>query len=148
MIWCRNSCGSSSWGKRGSFLTLAAPPDYTYITWLQRYTYFVTLSLYYHKAPVRNLVCTRYPPPPPPRESRFLLVQNGALLFSHATHTARPVFLFFVLYLRPRLQVPCDPNGKPMPWLWVVLLPFIDEKRLLSNLQPLYSKFTEEEIQR
>eukprot|EP00953_Heterococcus_sp_UTEX-ZZ885_P018807 10507-Heterococcus_DN1.PRE.2 len=24
-------------------------------------------------------------------------------------------------------EVPCDPNGKPMPWLWVVLLPFIDE---------------------
>ncbi|CAM9502111.1 unnamed protein product [Ascophyllum nodosum] len=44
--------------------------------------------------------------------------------------------------------VPCDPNGKPMPWLWVVLLPFIDEKRLLSNLQPLYKKFTPEEVER
>ena len=24
-------------------------------------------------------------------------------------------------------DVPVDPNGKAMPWLWVVLLPFIDE---------------------
>ena len=31
-------------------------------------------------------------------------------------------------------DVPCDPNGKAMPWLWVVLLPFIDEDRLLSAL--------------
>lgn len=27
-----------------------------------------------------------------------------------------------------------DPNGKAMPWLWVVLLPFIEEERLLSAL--------------
>ncbi|KAG5175687.1 XRN 5'-3' exonuclease N-terminus-domain-containing protein [Tribonema minus] len=45
-------------------------------------------------------------------------------------------------------EVPCDPNGKPMPWLWVVLLPFIDEKRLLQHLRPLYSEFTEEETAR
>lgn len=31
-------------------------------------------------------------------------------------------------------EVPVDPNGKAMPWLWVVLLPFIDEDRLLSAL--------------
>ena len=31
-------------------------------------------------------------------------------------------------------DVPCDPNGKAMPWLWVVLLPFIDEERLLDAL--------------
>jgi 5'-3' exonuclease len=31
-------------------------------------------------------------------------------------------------------DVPTDPNGKAMPWLWVVLLPFIDEDRLLSAL--------------
>jgi 5'-3' exoribonuclease 2 len=31
-------------------------------------------------------------------------------------------------------DVPVDPNGKAMPWLWVVLLPFIDEERLLSAL--------------
>ena len=31
-------------------------------------------------------------------------------------------------------DVPCDPNGKAMPWLWVVLLPFIDEDRLMAAL--------------
>lgn len=32
------------------------------------------------------------------------------------------------------MDVPVDPNGKAMPWLWVVLLPFIDEDRLLSAM--------------
>lgn len=31
-------------------------------------------------------------------------------------------------------DVPVDPNGKAMPWLWVVLLPFIDEDRLLAAM--------------
>ena len=31
-------------------------------------------------------------------------------------------------------EVPVDPNGKAMPWLWVVLLPFIDESRLLAAM--------------
>ena len=31
-------------------------------------------------------------------------------------------------------EILCDPNGKAMPWLWVVLLPFIDENRLLDAL--------------
>lgn len=31
-------------------------------------------------------------------------------------------------------EVPVDPNGKAMPWLWVVLLPFIDEERLLAAM--------------
>lgn len=31
-------------------------------------------------------------------------------------------------------DVKCDPNGKAMPWLWVVLLPFIDEDRLFSAM--------------
>jgi 5'-3' exoribonuclease 2 len=31
-------------------------------------------------------------------------------------------------------DVPVDPNGKAMPWLWVVLLPFIEEDRLLAAL--------------
>jgi len=31
-------------------------------------------------------------------------------------------------------DVEIDPNGKAMPWLWVTLLPFIDEERLLANL--------------
>jgi len=31
-------------------------------------------------------------------------------------------------------EVPVDPNGKAMPWLWVVLLPFIEEDRLLAAM--------------
>ena len=45
-------------------------------------------------------------------------------------------------------DVEVDPNGKAMPWLWVVLLPFIDEERLLLNLVPTYAKFDEEETDR
>lgn len=42
-------------------------------------------------------------------------------------------------------DVPVDPNGKAMPWLWVVLLPFIDETRLLDATKGLYEKFTDSE---
>jgi hypothetical protein len=45
-------------------------------------------------------------------------------------------------------EILTDPNGKPMPWLWVVLLPFIDEKRLLLNMRSLYDQFSEEEKHR
>ena len=43
-------------------------------------------------------------------------------------------------------EVLVDPNGKAMPWLWVVLLPFIDEERLLSALHPSLKKWTAEEL--
>mmetsp|Transcript_28765 Transcript_28765/g.59276 ORF Transcript_28765/g.59276 Transcript_28765/m.59276 type:complete len:1202 (+) Transcript_28765:161-3766(+) len=43
-------------------------------------------------------------------------------------------------------DVPCDPNGKAMPWLWVVLLPFIDEERLLAALHPTMKKWTQNEL--
>ncbi|KAL7571127.1 hypothetical protein ACA910_014733 [Epithemia clementina (nom. ined.)] len=43
-------------------------------------------------------------------------------------------------------DVPVDPNGKAMPWLWVVLLPFIDEERLLDALMPTMAKWTKEEL--
>jgi 5'-3' exoribonuclease 2 len=43
-------------------------------------------------------------------------------------------------------DVPCDPNGKAMPWLWVVLLPFIDEDRLLSALHPTMKDWKEFEL--
>eukprot|EP00580_Thalassiosira_gravida_P017838 CAMPEP_0201658468 /NCGR_PEP_ID=MMETSP0494-20130426/1327_1 /ASSEMBLY_ACC=CAM_ASM_000839 /TAXON_ID=420259 /ORGANISM="Thalassiosira gravida, Strain GMp14c1" /LENGTH=764 /DNA_ID=CAMNT_0048135455 /DNA_START=13 /DNA_END=2307 /DNA_ORIENTATION=- len=43
-------------------------------------------------------------------------------------------------------DVPCDPNGKAMPWLWVVLLPFIDEDRLLGALLPTMKKWTSKEL--
>ena len=38
-----------------------------------------------------------------------------------------------------------DMNGKKMLWQGVALLPFIDEERLLSAMQPLYDELTEEE---
>ena len=43
-------------------------------------------------------------------------------------------------------EILCDPNGKAMPWLWVVLLPFIDEKRLLEALQPTMSQWSDKEL--
>ena len=43
-------------------------------------------------------------------------------------------------------EVPVDPNGKAMPWLWVVLLPFIDEDRLLAAMTPTMTKWTKEEL--
>lgn len=43
-------------------------------------------------------------------------------------------------------EVPVDPNGKAMPWLWVVLLPFIDEGRLLAGMKPTMAKWTKEEL--
>lgn len=43
-------------------------------------------------------------------------------------------------------EVPVDPNGKAMPWLWVVLLPFIDESRLLAAMTPTMAKWTKEEL--
>eukprot|EP00588_Corethron_pennatum_P015162 CAMPEP_0194271350 /NCGR_PEP_ID=MMETSP0169-20130528/5156_1 /TAXON_ID=218684 /ORGANISM="Corethron pennatum, Strain L29A3" /LENGTH=941 /DNA_ID=CAMNT_0039013677 /DNA_START=263 /DNA_END=3084 /DNA_ORIENTATION=+ len=42
-------------------------------------------------------------------------------------------------------DVPCDPNGKAMPWLWVVLLPFIDEERLLAAMESTREKWTKKE---
>jgi len=43
-------------------------------------------------------------------------------------------------------EVPVDPNGKAMPWLWVVLLPFIDEDRLLAAMSPTMAKWTKQEL--
>lgn len=43
-------------------------------------------------------------------------------------------------------EIACDPNGKAMPWLWVVLLPFIDEERLLAALKPTEKQWTDIEL--
>jgi 5'-3' exoribonuclease 2 len=52
-----------------------------------------------------------------PNEARWLM-----------TDPESPIIDFYPI------DVPVDPNGKAMPWLWVVLLPFIDEDRLLAAL--------------
>lgn len=41
-----------------------------------------------------------------------------------------------------------DPNGKKFSWLWVVLLPFIDEKRLLAAIDGVAHTFTPDELER
>lgn len=43
-------------------------------------------------------------------------------------------------------EILVDPNGKAMPWLWVVLLPFIDEDRLLAALSPTMQNWTKQEL--
>ena len=52
-----------------------------------------------------------------PKEARWLMMDPES-----------PIIDFY-----PK-DVPVDPNGKAMPWLWVVLLPFIEEERLLGAL--------------
>ncbi len=41
-----------------------------------------------------------------------------------------------------------DPNGKEQRWLWIALLPFIDEKRLLKVTRELESQFSTEALER
>ncbi|KAL3821828.1 hypothetical protein ACHAXA_003330 [Cyclostephanos tholiformis] len=64
-----------------------------------------------------------------PKEARWLMADEES-----------PIIDFY-----PK-DVPCDPNGKAMPWLWVVLLPFINEERLLAALHPTMEKWTPKEL--
>ncbi len=41
-----------------------------------------------------------------------------------------------------------DLNGKQQDWEAVVLIPFMDEKKLLDAMQPIYPKLTPEEAER
>jgi hypothetical protein len=41
-----------------------------------------------------------------------------------------------------------DPNGKKFTWQWVVLLPFIDENRLVAAVDSVVGTFTAEEVRR
>ena len=45
-------------------------------------------------------------------------------------------------------KFPIDLNGKKFTWQGVALLPFIDENRLLAEMQKHYHKLTEEEAKR
>ena len=45
-------------------------------------------------------------------------------------------------------DAPIDPNGKHLPWLWILLLPFVDEKRIVSAFQQCKSGMTVEECRR
>ena len=49
-------------------------------------------------------------------------------------------------YYPPEFE--CDLNGKQQEWEAVVLIPFIDEKRLLEAVEPRYPSMTAEEKQR
>ena len=45
-------------------------------------------------------------------------------------------------------DVPIDPNGKHLPWLWILLLPFVDEKRITAAFDICKKSLTLEERQR
>ena len=64
-----------------------------------------------------------------PKESRWLMEDPES-----------PIIDFYPM------EVPVDPNGKAMPWLWVVLLPFIDEERLLAAMSPTMAKWEKTEM--
>ena len=64
-----------------------------------------------------------------PKESRWLMEDAES-----------PILDFYPM------EVPVDPNGKAMPWLWVVLLPFIDEDRLLAAMSPTMAKWEKTEL--
>lgn len=39
-------------------------------------------------------------------------------------------------------DIPIDPNGKHLPWLWILLLPFVDERRIVAAFELCRSKFS------
>ena len=45
-------------------------------------------------------------------------------------------------------DAPIDPNGKHLPWLWILLLPFVDETRIVSAFQQYKTGLTVEECRR
>jgi 5'-3' exoribonuclease 2 len=64
-----------------------------------------------------------------PKESRWLMQDPES-----------PIIDFYPM------DVPVDPNGKAMPWLWVVLLPFIDEERLLAAMSSTMTKWEKADL--
>ena len=45
-------------------------------------------------------------------------------------------------------DVPLDPNGKHLPWLWVLLLPFVEDKRIVDAFRQCEGAMTEDERRR
>ena len=45
-------------------------------------------------------------------------------------------------------DAPIDPNGKHLPWLWVLLLPFVDEKRVVKAFNEYKIGLTVDECRR
>lgn len=45
-------------------------------------------------------------------------------------------------------DIPIDPNGKILPWLWVVLLPFINEERITDAMKLCLPNMSSEEKRR
>lgn len=45
-------------------------------------------------------------------------------------------------------DVPLDPNGKHLPWLWVLLLPFVEDKRIVEAFKQCEGAMTEDERRR
>eukprot|EP01032_Pedospumella_encystans_P018902 gene18902-21503_t len=39
-------------------------------------------------------------------------------------------------------DIPIDPNGKHLPWLWILLLPFVDETRITAAFELCREKFS------
>lgn len=63
-----------------------------------------------------------------PSESAHALPKECQSLM---TSTSSPIFDIYVS------DAPLDPNGKHLPWLWVLLLPFIEEKRIKEAFQSI-----------
>ncbi|PHJ18885.1 5-3 exoribonuclease [Cystoisospora suis] len=74
----------------------------------------------------------------PPYSASCMPPAHAALM----TNPVSPISDFYPTDVR------MDPNGKRFQWQWVVLLPFIDEERLLKNCKTLEKLLTEEERER
>lgn len=74
-----------------------------------------------------------------PPQSGHCLPQQFARLM---TDPDSPILDFYPLEFKE------DPDGKRYKWQWVVLLPFIDQERLLRTAEPLESLLTQDEQHR
>ena len=45
-------------------------------------------------------------------------------------------------------DVPLDPNGKHLPWLWVLLLPFVEDQRIVDAFKQCEGVMSEDELRR